>query len=77
MGQKVQLSANIYPLPKCGFHYKWEILSGKDIASVDDKGVLTVSPMAIPGDTFTVKTTAVIKDPYLRPKPSIVKYLLV
>jgi hypothetical protein len=77
MGQKVQLSADIYPKPKCKFKYKWEITKGKDIASVDDKGVLTVSPLAIPGDTFTVKTTAVIKDPYIKPKASIVKYLVV
>ena len=76
MGQKIQLAADIYPLPKCKFHYKWEILKGENIASVDDKGVLTVSPMAIPGDTFTVKTTAVTEDPYIQPKASIVSYLV-
>jgi hypothetical protein len=76
LGQKVQLSADIYPLPDCEFYYKWEVTRGKDIASVDDKGVLTISPKAIPGDTFTVKTTAVLKDPYIKPKASIVSYLV-
>lgn len=75
-GQKVQLVADIYPLPAGGFHYKWEILQGKNIAKVDEKGVLTVSPMAMPGDIFTVKTTAVANDPFIRPKPTIVDYLV-
>ena len=76
VGQKIQLVADIYPLPYCDFHYKWEVTKGKNIASVDDKGVLTLSPDAIAGDTFTIKTTAVTEDPYIRPKASVVTYLL-
>jgi hypothetical protein len=76
VGQKVQLTADIYPLPAGGFRYKWEITRGKNIASVDQNGVLTVSRNAIPGDQFTVKTTAITKDPFIRPKPSIVTYLV-
>ena len=75
-GQKIQLKADIYPLPGCDFHYKWEIIKGKNIASVDENGILTVSSKAIPGDKFTVKITAVLADPYLVPKPSIVTYLV-
>ena len=75
-GQKVQLTADIYPLPASGFRYKWEITRGRNIASVDQNGVLTVSRKAIPGDQFTVKTTAITKDPFIRPKPSIVTYLV-
>jgi len=75
-GQKVQLVADIYPLPVGGFHYKWEILSGNDIAKVDENGILTVSPLAEPGDVFTVKTTAVANDPFIRPIPTIVDYLV-
>ncbi len=75
-GQRVQLVADIYPLPKGGYHYKWEILQGKDIAKVDEKGVLTISPFAMPGDIFTVKTSAIANDPFIRPKPTIVDYLV-
>lgn len=75
-GQRVQLVADIYPLPVGNFYYKWEILNGKDIAKVDEKGILTVSPLAMPGDIFTVKTTAVADDPFIRPKPTIVDYLV-
>ena len=76
-GQKVQLVADIYPLPGCKFHYKWEIIKGKNIASVDKNGVLSVSRKAVAGDFFTVKTTAVCEDPYVQPKPSIVDYLVI
>ena len=75
-GQKIQLKADIYPLPGCDFHYKWEITKGKNIASVDENGVLTVSSKAVAGDKFTVKISAVVADPYLTPKPSIVTYLV-
>lgn len=75
-GQKVQLVADIYPLPGCDFHYKWEVIKGKDIAKVDNKGVLTISPKAIPGDSFTIKTTAVTEDPFIRPKATVVDYLV-
>lgn len=75
-GQKIQLKADIYPLPGCDFYYKWEITRGKNIASVDDKGVLTVSSKAVAGDRFTVKISAITEDIYLRPKPSIVTYLV-
>lgn len=76
LGQKIQLVGDVYPLPPCKFHYKWEITRGKNIASVNDKGVLTLSPEAVAGDTFTVKTTVVTEDPYIRPKASVVTYLL-
>lgn len=75
-GQKIQLKADIYPLPAEGFYYKWEITRGRNIASVDANGVLTVSGKAIPGDQFTVKTTAITKNPFIRVKPSIVTYLV-
>jgi len=75
-GQKIQLKADIYPLPSCDFHYVWSILRGNEIAKVDSKGVLTVSPNAIPGDVFTVKTTAVTEDPFIQPKATIVDYLV-
>lgn len=75
-GQKIQLKADIYPLPGCDFHYEWKILKGEKIAKVDSKGVLTVSSMAVPGDVFTVKTTAVTEDPYITPKATIVDYLI-
>lgn len=32
--------------------------------------------MAVPGDVFTVKTTAVTEDPYITPKATIVDYLI-
>ena len=76
VGQKIQLVADIYPLPNCNFYYKWEITKGQNIAKVDNKGVLSISPDAIAGDTFTVKTTAITEDPYIRPKASVVTYLL-
>lgn len=76
-GQRVQLVADIYPLPGCDFHYKWEVIKGKNIASVDKYGVLSVSRKAVPGDSFTIKTTAVCEDPYIQPKPSIVDYILI
>ena len=75
-GQKVQLVADIYPLPSCKFKYVWEVTKGNNIAKVDDKGVLTISPRAIPGDSFTIKTTAVTEDPFIRPKATVVDYLV-
>lgn len=75
-GQKIQLKADIYPLPSCNFHYEWSITQGQGIAKVDSKGVLTVSEKAVPGDVFTVKTTAVTEDPYITPKATIVDYLV-
>jgi len=76
LGQKIQLSADIYPLPEGDFYYKWEIVKGDKIASIDKNGVLTLSPKAIPGDQFTVKTTAITKDPFIRPASNIVTYLI-
>ena len=75
-GQKTQLVGDIYPLPDCGFHYVWKILKGSSIASVDKKGVLSISTKAKPGDTFTVKTTAIFDEPYMTAKPSIVDYIV-
>ena len=75
-GQKTQLVADIYPLPSCGYHYVWTVLKGKNIAKVDKKGVLTISPDARPGDSFTIKTTAVTDDPFITPKATIVDYLV-
>lgn len=75
-GQKTQLVADIYPLPTCKFHYVWTVLRGKDIAKVDKNGVLTISPDARPGDSFTIKTTAVTEDPFIRPKATVVDYLV-
>ena len=75
-GQKTQLKADIYPLPHCKFHYEWAILAGENIANVDSKGVLTVSLNAVPGDVFTVKTTAVTEDPFIQPMATIVDYLV-
>lgn len=75
-GQKVQLVADIYPLPDCPFHYVWTVLKGKNIAKVDEKGVLTISRKAMPGDSFRIKTTAVAEDPNIRPKATIVDYLV-
>lgn len=75
-GQKTQLVGDIYPRPKCKFHYTWSILRGNSIASVDKNGVLSISANAKPGDTFTVKTTAVVDDPYMQIKPSIVDYIV-
>lgn len=75
-GQKIQLVADIYPLPPCDFYYKWEILKGNKIAKVNDKGVLTISPKAVAGDVFTVKTTAVAEDPYIRPRATVVDYFV-
>jgi hypothetical protein len=76
VGQKVQLVADIYPLPKCKFYYKWTVIKGSNIAKVDDKGVLTISRKARPGDSFTIKTTAVTEDPFLMPKATVVDYLV-
>ena len=75
-GQKTQLVADIYPLPTCKFHYVWTVLRGKDIAKVDKNGVLTISPDARPGDSFTIKTTAVTEDPFIRPRATVVDYLV-
>ena len=76
IGQKMQLVADIYPLPSCDFHYVWTITKGQKIAKVDAKGVLTISKKAVPGDSFTVKTTAVTEDPYIRPKATVVDYIV-
>ena len=76
IGQKVQLVADIYPLPTCEFHYVWTVVKGQNIAKVDDKGVLTISRKARPGDSFTIKTTAVTEDPFIRPKATVVDYLV-
>lgn len=76
-GQKEQLVGDLYPLPKNIKHkYKFEILKGKEIASIDAKGVLHISAKAKAGDTFTVKTTAVLDSPYITVKPAIVDYLV-
>lgn len=75
-GQKVRLVADIYPLPKCDFHYVWEVTKGNEIAKVDKKGTLTVSKKAVSGDSFTIKTSAVTEDPYIRPKATVVTYLV-
>lgn len=75
-GQRTQLVGDIYPLPKCGYHFTWSILKGSSIAKVDSKGVLSISSNAKPGDIFTVKTTAVVDDPYIQIKPSIVDYIV-
>lgn len=75
-GQKTQLVADIYPLPACKFHYVWTVVRGQNIAKVDNKGVLTISRKARPGDSFTIKTTAVTEDPFIRPKATVVDYLV-
>ncbi len=75
-GQKVRLVADIYPLPPCDFHYVWTVTKGEKIAQVDKKGILTVSKKAVSGDSFTIKTTAVTEDPYIRPKATVVTYLV-
>lgn len=75
-GQKTQLVADIYPLPACKFKYVWTVLRGGNIAKVNDKGVLTISKKARPGDTFRIKTTAVTEDPFITPKATIVDYLV-
>ncbi|MBO7692838.1 MAG: hypothetical protein J6T10_09445 [Methanobrevibacter sp.] len=75
-GQKVQLVADIYPLPSSNFHYVWTVLKGKNIAKVDENGILTISKKAMPGDSFRIKTTAVAEDPFIRPKATIVDYLV-
>ena len=75
-GQKTQLVGDIYPLPKGKYRYTWSILRGKSIASVDDNGVLTISTKAKPGDTFRVKTSAIVENLQIRVKPSIVDYIV-
>lgn len=75
-GQKVRLVADIYPLPSCSFHYVWTVTQGNEIAKVDKKGILTVSKRAASGDSFTIKTTAVAEDPFIRPKATVVTYLV-
>ena len=75
-GQKTQLVGDIYPRPKGEYHYTWSILRGKSIASVDDKGVLTINKNARPGDTFRVKTSAIVENPQIKIKPSIVDYVV-
>ena len=74
--QKVRLVADIYPLPACDFHYVWTVTKGNKIAKVNDKGILTVSKKAVSGDSFTIKTTAVTEDPFIRPKATVVTYLV-
>lgn len=75
-GQKIQLVADIYPLPACKYHYVWTVLRGNNIAKVDKKGVLTISKKAVPGDSFRIKTTAVTEDPFIMPKATVVDYLV-
>ena len=75
-GQKVRLVADIYPLPACDFHYVWTVTKGKKIAQVDKHGTLTVSKKAASGDSFTIKTTAVAVDPFIRPRATVVTYLV-
>ena len=75
-GQKIQLVGDIFPLPNCNFYYKWTILKGNDIASVDSKGILSIRPEAKAGDKITIKTTAVTEDSNIVPKATIVTYLL-
>ena len=75
-GQKIQLVGDIYPKPRGKYHYTWSILRGKSIASVDKKGVLTINTNAKPGDTFRVKTSAIVENPQIQVKPSIVDYIV-
>ena len=75
-GQKTQLVGDIYPRPRGKYHYTWSILRGKSIASVDEKGVLTIKKTAKPGDTFRVKTSEIVENPQLKVKPSIVDYVV-
>lgn len=76
-GQKEQLVGDLYPIPKgVRRKYRFEIIKGQKIASVDKDGVLTISADAKAGDTFTVKTTAVLDNPYITVKPAIVDYLV-
>ena len=75
-GQKTQLVGDIYPKPKDAYRYTWSILKGRSIASVDSNGVLTISPKAKPGDTFRVKTSAMVSDLSINVKPSIVDYIV-
>lgn len=74
--QRVRLVADIYPLPPCDFHYVWTVTKGNKIAKVNDKGILFVSKKAVAGDSFTIKTTAVTEDPFIRPKATVVTYLV-
>jgi hypothetical protein len=39
-------------------------------------GTLTISKKAVSGDSFTIKTTAVTEDPFIRPKATVVTYLV-
>ena len=75
-GQKVRLVADIYPLPACKFYYVWTVTKGNKIAKVDKNGTLTVSKKAVAGDSFTIKTTAVAEDPFIRPIATVVTYLV-
>ena len=75
-GQKVRLVADIYPLPPCDFHYVWTVTKGNKIAKVDKNGTLTVSKKAVSGDSFTIKTTAVTEDPFIKPIATVVTYLV-
>jgi len=54
----------------------WTVTKGNKIAKVDKKGILTVSKEAVAGDSFTIKTSAVTEDPYIRPKATVVTYLV-
>ena len=45
-GQKTQLVGDIFPMPRGKYRYTWSILRGKSIASVDNKGVLTINTNA-------------------------------
>jgi hypothetical protein len=54
----------------------WEITKGNKIAKVDKKGILTVSKKAVSGDSFTLKTSAVAEDPFIRPIATVVTYLV-
>lgn len=51
-------------------------MHGKEIAKVDDKGLLTISTKAIAGNVITIKTTAILEDPYIRPKATVVDYII-
>lgn len=75
-GQRIQLAGDIYPLPKCGYRFTWSVLKGSSIASIDSKGILSISSDAKPGDIFTVRTTAIVDDPYVQIKPSVVDYMV-
>lgn len=76
-GYKTQIATDVYPIPKSGWCYKFQVLKDKKgIASVDKDGFLTVSEKAKPGDKFTIKVSIWSSEPFPY-TPSIVEYLVV